>query len=184
MTGEDMAAAAALGIAETGIEGTWASVACSTAGDWPSLGVSQWEGERADALLAAIPGGEAYARRAWTALTAADRAALAALLDSPAGRMAQMERLMADARRYVDELTRLPTLGRPRCVVYAAMWCPTSEAVVRDFLESRAHRCDLGSLEEVHHLFRTEYARAADAEAWRTAYEARADTTYAYTRGL
>lgn len=30
MTDEDMAAAAALGIAETGIEGAWDSVVCST----------------------------------------------------------------------------------------------------------------------------------------------------------
>lgn len=88
MTEEEMAAAAARGIAELGIEGTWDSAVRSTGGDRPSLGVSQWEGERADGLLAAIPGGAAYAGRPWSALTETDRRALSALLDSKEGRAA------------------------------------------------------------------------------------------------
>ena len=184
MTEEDMAAAAALGIAETGIEGAWHSVVCSTGGDWPSLGISQWEGERADVLLAAVPGGSRYAGRSWSDLTEDDRQRLSALLDSDAGREAQLSQLYADTARYVRQLAAISSLGRPGCTVYAAMWCPTSEAVVCAFLTNRAHRCDLGSLAAVHALFRGEYARAAGAELYRKAYETRADVTYEYARGL
>lgn len=184
MTDEDMAAAAALGIAETGIEGAWDSVVCSTGYDRPSLGVSQWEGPRADALLGMIPGGGAYAGRPWSALSGADRQALAALLGSDAGRAAQLALLTEDTRRYVRLLGEIPALGRPQCVVYSAMWCPTSEAVVCRFLKNRADRCDLGRLEAVHGLFRTEYADAADVREYRAAYEARADRTYQYAAAL
>ena len=50
MTKEELARAIAKGIIETGIEGDYGSVSCSTAGDYPSIGVSQWEGERANRL--------------------------------------------------------------------------------------------------------------------------------------
>ena len=45
----------AKGIIATGIEGGYDSVAKSTAYDYPSIGVSQWEGNRANELLKAIP---------------------------------------------------------------------------------------------------------------------------------
>ncbi len=112
MTEEDMAAAAALGITGLGIEGAWDSAVCSTGGDRPSLGVSQWEGERADRLLAAIPGGAAYAGRPWSALTKEDRQALSALLDSKAGRAAQWALLLEDAGRYVCALGAVHALFR------------------------------------------------------------------------
>lgn len=184
MTEEDMAAAAALGIAGLGIEGTWDSAVCSTGGDRPSLGVSQWEGERADRLLAAIPGGSAYAGRPWSALTEEDRQALSALLDSKAGRAAQWALLLEDAGRYVRALGAIPALGRPRCTVYAAMWCPTSEAVVLRFLRRHEGDTDLSDLEAVHALFRSAYADAAGVLEYRAGYEARADRTYQYAAGL
>lgn len=180
----DMAAAAALGIAEMGIEGTWGSAVCSTGGDRPSLGVSQWEGERADRLLAAIPGGEAYAGRPWSALTGEEREALSALLDSKAGRAAQWALLTEDALRYVRALEEIPALGRPGCTVYAAMWCPTSEAVVLRFLRRHEEDTDLSDLGALHALFRSAYADAAGVPEYRAGYEARADRTYAYTAGL
>jgi hypothetical protein len=57
VTKEELARAIATGIIETGIEGDYGSVSCSTAGDYPSIGVSQWEGERANRLLENISGG-------------------------------------------------------------------------------------------------------------------------------
>ena len=44
MTREEMARYIAQGLIETGIEGGYDAVSCSMAGDYPSLGVSQWEG--------------------------------------------------------------------------------------------------------------------------------------------
>ena len=65
MTKEELARAIATGIIETGIEGDYGSVSCSTAGDYPSIGVSQWEGERANRLLESISGGAHYAYRSY-----------------------------------------------------------------------------------------------------------------------
>lgn len=44
---EELAKYIAEGIIVTGVEGTYNDVSCSSAGDYPSLGISQWEGERA-----------------------------------------------------------------------------------------------------------------------------------------
>ncbi len=68
MTIEELAKEIAKGLIETGIEGGYGSVSCSTAGDYPSIGCSQWEGGRADELLESIPGGEQYAHRTYSDL--------------------------------------------------------------------------------------------------------------------
>ncbi|MEF2807325.1 MAG: hypothetical protein U0N16_02760, partial [Desulfovibrio sp.] len=60
MQENQLAAGIVEGIIQTGIEGTWGDVARSTKGDYPSLGISQWEGVRADGLLLHIPGGSQY----------------------------------------------------------------------------------------------------------------------------
>lgn len=164
------------GILETGIEGAYDSVSCSTGYDRPALGVSQWEGERADALLTSIPGGRAYAGRGYAELLAAGALpALAALISSPLGRRVQEARLYADCLVYQEALAEFDLLS-PAARVYAGMWCPTSTAVVCAFIRRRLAR-DIGSAAALHRLFFEEYARAADAEAWREGYEARARLT-------
>ena len=55
----------AKGLIETGVEGAYDSVAKSTAFDYPSIGCSQWEGGRADDLLAKIPNGEKFIGRSY-----------------------------------------------------------------------------------------------------------------------
>ena len=171
----------AKGLAETGIEGSFASVSCSTAGDYPSLGLSQWEGPRADALLLSIPGGADFMGMSYSQLEGEHRLeALSALLDSPAGRAAQMAQLSADCERYVEVLERISSLTEPKCIVYAGMWCPTSDAVVCAFLRNRAHRADLNDLDVLHQLFYTEYARAADVMEYEAGYQHRAERTYQF----
>lgn len=185
MTQIEMAQMAARGIAETGIEGWYGSVARSTAGDWPSLGISQWEDIRAEALLRSIPGGDAYRGLSYTDLTRSGKSrALSALLDSDAGRRAQLARLAGDCEEYVAALSQITTLGQPRCTVYAAMWCPTSLYTVVTFLKNREHRTDLSDLESLHRLFREEYARAAGVEMYAPGYRNRAEKTYDYVRQL
>ncbi len=175
----------AKGLCETGIEGNFASVSCSTAGDYPSIGVSQWEGARADQLLLSIPGGEFFTGKPYSQLEAECRiGGLTALLDSPRGRTAQLAQLASDCGRYVDALAAISCLNEPRSIVYAGMWCPTSTAVVCAFLGNRSHRADLSDLDVLHHLFYTEYARTADVLAYEAGYQNRALATYAFCSAL
>lgn len=184
MRDESLARLAARGIAETGIEGDFGSVARSTAGDWPSLGISQWEEIRADALLWAIPGGRDYMGMSYSGIVqAGKRETLSALLSSEEGRRVQLSRLAGDCEGYLDALAQIPMLSE-KTRVYAAMWCPTSLYTVIAFLKNRAHRADLADLAAVHQLFCDEYARAADVESYAEGYRNRAEKTYAYVLSL
>lgn len=175
----------AKGLCETEIEGNFSSVSCSTAGDYPSLGISQWEGARADQLLFSIPNGVPFAGTPYSFLAAAGRIGdLSALLDSPSGRKAQLGQLTQDCAAYVDALSKIPSITNPQCIVYAGMWCPTSTAVVCAFLGNRAYRADLNDLDALHSLFYTEYARAADVMAYEVGYQNRAFATYAFCQNL
>lgn len=62
---KNLAKEIAKGLINTGIEGGYDSVAKSTAYAYPSIGVSQWEGNRDDELLRAIPGGEEFIGRTY-----------------------------------------------------------------------------------------------------------------------
>ena len=59
MTNEQLALEIAKGLVATGVEGGYNALSCSTAGDYPSMGCSQWEGinGRGDNLLGYIDGG-------------------------------------------------------------------------------------------------------------------------------
>ena len=70
MTDEQLAYEAAKSLIELGVEGPYNNVCCSTAGDYPSLGVSSWEGSRADYLLSWIDGGLKFFGRSYTDIEA------------------------------------------------------------------------------------------------------------------
>lgn len=184
MTKYELAEAIASGIAATGIEGSFASLTCSTGGDYPSLGISSWEGERADHLLAAIPGGDAFIGRTYSSLTAKDRQTLTSLLNTKESRFIQRRQLGLDCRLYADMLFAIPGLGQGASAVYAGMWCPTSIYVVKTFLKNRAHRYDLRNLHQLHRLFYDEYAKAAGCLAYEEGYKKRASVTYDYVRRM
>ncbi len=172
------------GICETGIEGTYRSVSRSTAGDYPSLGISQWEGARAEHLLLAITGGEYFTGKSHSQLSAEGRiGGLMALLDSPSGRLAQQQLLAADAVSYVDALAGAG-LSDSRCIIYAGMWCPTSTSVVCTFIWNRRHHGNLDDLPFLHMLFREKYAHAADVMEYEAGYRNRAERTYEWVLGL
>ncbi len=176
----------AKGIIATGIEGGYDSVAKSTAYDYPSIGVSQWEGNRANELLKAIPGGEEFVGRSYIDIKASgELPMLKELLRSEAGRQAQLEQLSRDCLQYVDVLQQVPTLDDTRCIIYAGMWCPTSTYVVKRFLEKRYMSVDLRSLEALYKLFRNYYWIAADVgEMYGPGYANRAEATYQYVAGI
>lgn len=186
MTKEELAREIAKGLVNTGVEGGFNAVSCSTAGDYPSIGCSQWEGGRAESLLSSIPGGDYYAGRTYSDIEAAGELdSLAQLLDSQEGQDAQIALLAEDTATYVDTLQEVETLDDSRCTIYAGIWCPTSHYVVSRFLQRRQDRgYDLRSLVTVRDLFHEQYASAASCEDYATGYANRADNTFDYVASL
>lgn len=183
---KNLAREIAKGIIATGIEGGYDSVAKSTAYDYPSISVSQWEGNRADELLRAIPGGEEFVGRTYIDIKASgELPMLKELLRSDAGKQAALDQLSHDCLQYVDVLQQVPTLDDTRCIIYAGMWCPTSTYVVKRFLENRFERVNLRSLEALNKLFKHYYWIVADVgEMYRAGYANRAEATYQYVAGI
>ena len=190
MTRDELARAIAKGLVETGVEGPYDCVTCSTAGDYPSMGCSQWEGlgGRGDLLLSYIAGGDRFAGRTYSDIEAAGELdALAELLGSEQGQAAQNMILADDCRdKYLPALDEVEGLTADACIIYAGIWCPTSHYVVMRFLQRRAERGhDLNDLETLRNLFRDEYYVAADVgEQYAEGYANRAETTYEYVAGL
>lgn len=186
MTRQELANEIARGLVETGVEGGYDAVTCSTAGDYPSIGCSQWEGGRAEDLLSRIPNGDQYAGRSYSDIdNAGELGDLAALLDSEAGRDAQMAKLAEDCLDYVDALWEVSDLDQSRCLIYAGMWCPTSTLVVQRFCQRRQDRgYDLRDLDTLYALFKGEYADAAGCGDYSEGYQNRADMTYTYVSNL
>lgn len=186
MTKEELAWEIAQGLIETGIEGNYGSVSCSTAGDYPSIGVSQWEGERANRLLEMISGGSYYAYRSYSDLRySGELLGLKELLMSDEGQQVQLNMLAEDCEEYVETLWEVPELDDTACTIYAGMWCPTSHYVVRNFLQRRQERgYDLRNIDVIHTLFRDQYAWASGVGEYAPGYENRANITYDYVTNL
>lgn len=194
MTEQELSRAIADGLVNTGVEGGFDSVSCSTAGDYPSMGISQWEGigGRGDQLLSYIDGGSQYAGRTYSDLETTaddngitDKSKLSELLDSPQGHEAQLSILASDCLDSYLPSLRSAGLTDDSCIIYCALWCPTSDYVVMRFLQRRADRgYDINNLEVVHQLFREEYADAADCSEYAEGYANRADNIYAYVKSL
>ena len=187
MTNEQLAKAIARGLIETGVEGGYDAVTCSTAGDYPSMGCSQWEGlgGRGDYLLSWIDGGDYFAGRTFSDIRDSyELGALAQLISSEQGQVAQQAILAEDcANKYLPYLEDV--LTDTKCIIYAGIWCPTSHYVVRKFLQRRAARgYDVNNLETLWQLFRDEYAIAASCEEYAAGYANRANNTYQYVANL
>lgn len=186
MTNEQLAYEIARGIGQTGVEGSYGSVSCSTAGDYPSMGISQWEGigGRGDSLLSYINGGSYFANRSYSDIRrSGELSALSALLESPQGQEAQNIILAQDClTQYVPALKQVPGLDDSRCFIYAGIWCPTSHNVVRRFLQNRAGGWyNLRSLAALRDIFRDQYyVAAAVGERYAAGYANRAENTYQY----
>lgn len=187
MTNEELGREIALGIINTGAEGGFDAVSCSTAGDYPSIGCSQWEGSRGDRLLNSIPGGDYFVGRAYSDIRDnGEIGALRQLLFSNEGQAAQVQILSEDCTQmYVPELQQVPSLDDSRCLIYAGIWCPTSHIVVRRFLQNRWDRYNLRSLESMRDIFRDLYYIAASVgEENAEGYANRAENTFQYVAGL
>lgn len=187
MTDEQIASEIAKGIINTGVEGAYNSVSCSTAGDYPSMGVSQWEGGRGDILLGYIDGGNKFVGRTCSDIcNSGELAELVNLLDSPQGQAAQNEILTNDClEMYLPALKQIPGFDDSRCMIYAGIWCPTSHDVVRRFLTNRSGQYDLTNLELLRDIFRDQYCVAASVgEQYADGYANRANNTFDYISSL
>lgn len=176
----------AKGLIETGVEGAYDSVAKSTAFDYPSIGCSQWEGGRADDLLAKIPNGERFVGRDYVEIRdSGELEDLKALLRSEEGKKAQLEQLTSDCLEYVSALQLVPTLDDTRCLIYVGIWCPTSTWVVQSFLTNRCAKYNLRSLSTLRDIFRDEYYISAGVgRAYKSGYAHRAEATFQYVAGI
>ena len=169
------------GIIATGVEGSFDSVSCSTAGNYPSMGVSQWEGSRGDNLLSWIDAGRKFMGRSYSDIVnAGELYELKHVLASPQGQHAQREILAYDCLDYVDVL--MPLIADSKCVIYAGIWCPTSTNVVKIFVQNRRDwGYDVNNLARLRDVFREQYWKAADVgEQYRQGYANRAERTYSY----
>lgn len=186
MTNEELGREIALGIINTGVEGGYDSVSCSTAGDYPSMGVSQWEGldgGRGDTLLSYIDGGQQFVGRSYSDIfDNGELDALTELLGSEQGQAAQVQILAQDCTEmYVPELQKIETLDDTFCTIFAGIWCPTSHIVVRKFLINRQDKYDLRNIEILRDIFRDQYYIAADVgEQYAQGYANRSENTYQY----
>lgn len=183
---EILAKEIAKGLIATGVEGPFDAVSCSSAGDYPSMGCSQWEGSRGDMLLSYIDGGKHFIGRSYSDIVnSGELGQLKALLGSEQGRMAQQMILADDCLTYVKALQQVPTLDDTRCLIYAGIWCPTSHSVVSQFLRNRCNTNNLRSLKVLRDLFMTQYCHAAGVgEQYAAGYENRAVITYNYVAGI
>lgn len=184
MTREELAKEIALGLVDTGVEGGYDAISCSTAGDYPSIGCSQWEGTRADIILSCIDGAEKFIGKAYSEIEeAGELDELAELLDSEQGQQVQIDQLAHDALVYVDVVMEAG-LEDERCIIYAGIWCPTSHHVVSRFIENRSYRININDLFDLACVFADEYATAADCEEYSEGYENRAWHAYEYVSEL
>lgn len=187
MTNEELAFEIAKGIVATGVEGGYDSVSCSSAGDYPSIGVSQWEGARADEILRRIGDGWDFIDRTYSDIKeSGELYDLKAILNSEEGQKVQLEQLTADCLElYVPSLKKVENLDDSRCFIYAGIWCPTSHWVVYKFLYNRQYDYNIRSLYGLSNLFKRQYYIAADVGSeYYEGYANRAQTTYEYVAAI
>lgn len=187
MTDQELAQMAAKALIEGGMEGGYGSVSCSTAGDYPSMGASQWEGlgGRGDSLLSYIDGGDKFAGRTYSDIANSGQLPeLSALLDSDQGHIAQQMILSNDTLSYIQAQKDIPGNDDSRVIIYIATWQPTSTTLPVRFLNNRLNRIDIHSLKSVRDIFYSEYARAADVLEYQAGYQNRAENAYQVVTGL
>ena len=192
MTNEEIATYVFQGFVELGIEGAYNNVCCSTAGDYPSVGIESWEGDRYETLLTYIDGGSTFSGRTYSDLEntindagVSDRDSLAALLDSEQGHAAQDQIATSDCQEYVEFLQeKIPEITNDTCLIYAALWCSTSLSSVVAFIRNRLSKIDVNDLDSIYSIFSNEYAAAVDCAEYQYGYSYRAANTYNYVTGL
>lgn len=187
MTFEEKAAVEiAKGLIATGVEGAYDGFSKSSAGDYPSIGCSGWEGNRADALLTSI-GLTKYCGRSYSSLTPEDISKIKIALDSEKGQSAQLAILSSDASNYVNSILAKVKITEIRCLIYAGIWCPTSTSCVCSHLGKNTGV--VNDLAKLNHAFIDDpgsYAltTANVGEKYAAGYRNRGNIIYNYCKNL
>lgn len=176
----------AKGLVATGVEGPYNTVVSSTAGDYPSIGCSCWEGNRADALLTAI-GLSEYCGRSFSSLSSADISKMKAALGSEKGQEVQYSILSKDTAAYVSEILGTVKITDIRCLIYAGIWCPTSTYCVCKHLSKFPNAAN--NLAQLNSAFvdgSTCYAltTANVGQQYEAGYRTRGNKTFEYCKNL
>ena len=181
---KDIARLVAIGLIETGVEGGFDNVCKSTAIDSICIGVSSWEGGRAQELLRRIPGTEEYQDRPFSDFSDGEIDALAEILASDEGVAAQTDMLAQDCEEYVEEV-QSAGVHNVRAVVYAAMWCPTSIVCVCRCIEDAIDdEYDVEDVKELAEYFYDNYPRIADCEEYSAGYRNRSNIMCIYAETM
>lgn len=183
---EKAAVEIAKGLVATGVEGPYETCISSTAGDYPSIGCSCWEGNRADALLTNI-GMSQYCGRSFSSLTPQDISTIKTALGSEKGVSAQLAILSSDASNYVNSILAKVKITEIRCLIYAGIWCPTSTSCVCSHLGKNPGT--VNDLDKLNHAFIDNpgsYAltTANVGEKYAAGYRNRGNITYNYCKNL
>lgn len=183
---EKAAVEIAKGLIATGVEGAYDGFSKSSAGDYPSIGCSGWEGNRADALLTNI-GMSQYCGRSYSSLTPEDISKIKIALDTEKGQSAQLAILSSDASNYVNSILAKVKITEIRCLIYAGIWCPTSTSCVCSHLDKNSGV--VNNLEKLNHAFIDDpgsYAltTAGLEEKYAAGYRNRGNITYNYCKNL
>ena len=176
----------AKGLVATGVEGPYDKIVCSTAGDYPSIGCSCWEGARADAIFEEL-GLSEYAGRLFSSLKDSDRSKIKLALGSDKGQQVQWAVLSKDTAGYVDEILNKITVNNIRCLIYLGIWCPTSTyCVVRHAAKFSSFLDDLDKLNSAFIDGTTSYALTTSGigAEYEEGYRNRGNKTLAYCKAL
>ena len=183
---EKAAVEIAKGLIATGVEGAYDAFTKSSAGDYPSIGCSGWEGNRADALLTNI-GMSQYCGRSYSSLTPEDISKIKIALDSEKGQSAQLAILSSDASNYVNSILAKVKITEIRCLIYAGIWCPTSTSCVCSHLGKNTGV--VNDLDKLNHAFIDDpgsyvLTTAGLEEKYAAGYRNRGIITYNYCKNL
>lgn len=176
----------AKGLVVTGVEGPYDTLVISTAGDYPSIGCSCWEGARTDAIFKEL-GLSDYAGRSFSSLSDADKSKIKLALGSDKGQQVQWAILSKDTAGYVDEILKTVTVENIRCLIYLGIWCPTSTyCVVRHAAKFSSCLDDLDKLNSAFIDAPTSYALTTSGlgSSFEEGYRNRGNRTLAYCKGL
>lgn len=176
----------AKGLVATGVEGPYDTLVISTAGDYPSIGCSCWEGIRADTIFKEL-GLSEYAGRSFSSLSDSDKSKIKLALGSEKGQQVQWAILSKDTAGYVDEILKTVTVNNIRCLIYLGIWCPTSTySVVRHAAKFSSILDDLDRLNSAFIDAPTSYALTTSGlgTQYEDGYRNRGNRTLAYCKAL
>ena len=151
------------------------------------LGSPEWLADRADNLLAKIPGGKKFIGKSYSYLDDNDLLdELAEVLDTPEAQKVQLDQLAEDCVTYVKAVQAVPYMDDTRCAIYASSWCTISYIWVTGFLNKiQSDGVNVRSLKELAEAFADGFLDYCDLnERYREGYANRAWNVYYHVAAI